>query len=162
MSQPESRTNDPAPVISAVPGPSGIENPTGEAPETAKKKDDNSQMEDGENEEPMEHQTLMDSQNGVDETNTTEDVNFKLNCLGKGENGVSVDMETLSKVSFMSLFNPFNLNVLAQLYQKDELISNFRGVGWYILFFPQILIEHCKQTAKIMMRHHTIWCLICV
>ena len=113
MSHSESTTNDTAPVSSAVPGPSGVETPTCEASETAKKRDDNSQMEDGKNGEAMEQQGLMDSQNDVDETSTTEDVNFKLNCLGKGEKGVSVDMETLSKVSFMSLVNPFNLNGLA-------------------------------------------------
>ena len=40
--------------------------------------------------------------------------------------------------------NPFKPNRLAYLYQQDEPISNFRGVGLYysFLFIIQILIEH--------------------
>ena len=35
---------------------------------------------------------------------------------------------------FLYLLNPFMSNVFAHPYQMDVLISNFRVVGWYLLF----------------------------
>ena len=55
-------------------------------------------------------------------------------CLSHSAVGRSVifDVVFLGKTHlFTEYINPFKTNGLSYLYQKDEPISNFRGVGWY-------------------------------
>ena len=37
--------------------------------------------------------------------------------------------------------NPFTMNGVSYPYQKDDPISNFRGIRWYFFIFIQILKE---------------------
>ena len=56
----------------------------------------------------------------------------------------------------------FQPNGLDYPYQKNEPISNFRGVRWYSYFFPpNCNITFIKQIVKILIRHHIMQCLHC-
>ena len=47
----------------------------------------------------------------------------------------------------ISSFNPLNPNGISHYYQLEQSIPNFRGVGWYLFYPAQSLIEDsvCKQ-----------------
>ena len=51
-------------------------------------------------------------------------------------------------------------NVLAYPYHRDKLISNLSCIGCYFSFFKNSNRTFCKQTAKILIRHSIMRCLI--
>ena len=56
-------------------------------------------------------------------------------------------------------YQTFKPNTISHSYQLEQPFSNFRGVGWYLLFFSNFNRIFCKQIVMVLVRHSAMGCL---
>ena len=85
------------------------------------------------------------------DTNSECDIGGTENCIcsaGYVEEFTYCKSEYIHRL--IKLLSPYKIS---HNYQLEQSFSNFRGVGWYLLFFPNFNRRFCKQIAKFLIRN---------